>query len=333
MGSGTAAGPEADPSPGGPAFQRGRRLSTPLLLFAIVICVVATAVGVAVAGGIVAGQSERSFQATETTTADLVLQYSLGQADLQAGNYGLAAERFNWILARDPDYPGAAEGLAEARRLAAAGTPSATALPTSQASTLEELVLEAEQYLAAQQWEIAIARLQDVQTMDPRYREVEIKEMLYEALKTLGLIYVRGERIEEGIFLLEQAETIRPLDDQSGGELLLATLYIEGKTYSGLNWPIAIENFKAIYEVAPGYRDVENRLWQGYSNYGDQLALAGGFCDAAEQYQSALTIRQDDDLQASLEQSAAECANPTPTPTPTQALAGTPQPSETPPAP
>jgi tetratricopeptide (TPR) repeat protein len=309
-----------------------RKFRRSVLLAAIAICVILTALLVAGLGGAVAGQNERRLQATETTRADISLQYQLGLADLSAGNYTMAEQRFEWILQLDPQYPGAAERLAEARQAMSQGTlPPVTStpspLPPSDTASLDDLFAEAEQYVADRQWEAAISRLEAVQARDRTYREVDVKELLYQALSTLGLIYVRGDRLEEGVVLLEQARTIRPLDDQAEGELLLANLYITGLTYWNLNWPIAVDNLEAVYAVAPAYRDVFDRLVQAHVLFGDQLVEIGTPCEAAEQYEASLVYQFDAEVNDKYEQAAYNCLNPSPTPTPTQDFDGAPPPT------
>lgn len=294
-----------------------RIFSSTIMTGGIIGCVLVAAVGVAGIGGMIAGQNELKVRATQTTTAEIGVQFSQAMADLESGNYALAARRFHWVLQVAPAYPGAVEGLAQAESaIGQTSTPIAT-LPPSTSQNPDELFAEAEGYYKATEWANAIARLQEVQSISPTYREDEVKEMLHQALVTLGLQYVRGDRLQEGLALLDQARAIRPLDDQAEGERHLATLYITGRTYSGLSWPIAIENFEAIYAVAPSYRDVKDQLWTAYVADGDQLVARGGHCDAATQYDAALQLRKKDDLQAKYDAATLACANPTPTPPPT----------------
>jgi hypothetical protein len=144
-----------------------------------------------------------------------------------------------------------------------------------------------------------------------------VEEMLYTSLSTLGLAYIRGERLEEGLVLLDQAETLRPLDDQAAGEANLATLYVTATTYWDLDWGIVIDNLLPIYQVAPNYRDTAQRLWEAELNNADRLAALGAQCDAADQYQLALELRDDSVVQDKYEQAADACAHPTPIPTAT----------------
>lgn len=281
---------------------------------AIIGCALLAALGLAGVGGMIAGQNDLNARATQTTTAEIGVQFSQAMADLELGNHALAARRFRWILQISPGYPGAAEGLAQAENaINQTPTPLATLSPSASHNP-DELFAEADGYYKASEWASAIARFQELQIIAPTYRDAEVKEMLYRALVTLGLQYVRGDRLQEGLTLLDQARAIRPLDDQAEGERHLATLYTTARTYFGLNWPITIQNFEAIYHVAPNYRDVKDQLWQAYVTYGDQWAELGGHCDAAEQYEAALQLRKKDEIQTRFDAAAEACANPTPTP-------------------
>ncbi len=308
----------ASPAAGGkPGRSSGlmRIFSSTLLMGAIIACALLAALGVAGIGGWIAGQNDLNVQATQTTTADISVQFSQGMADLELGNYGKAAARFRWILQVSPGYPGAAEGLAQAESaINQTPTPLATLSPSTSHNP-DELFAEASGYYKASEWANAIARFQELQAVDPTYRDAEVKEMLHQALVTLGLQYVRGDRLQEGLTLLDQAKAIRPLDDQAEGERHLATMYITARTYFGLNWNITIQNFEAIYSVAPNYRDVKDKLWEAYVTNGDQLVALGGHCDAAAQYELALDLRRKDELQTKFDAAAEACANPTATPT------------------
>ena len=291
--------------------------SSTLMMGGIIGCVLVVALGVAAAGGMIAGQNEVKVRATQTTTAEIGVQFTQGMQDIEQGNYSLAAERFRWVLQVAPDYPGAAEGLAQAENALNQSTIPIATLAPSNNQYPEELFAEAQQYYNAGEWSNAIRRLQDLLVIAPTYREDEAKEMLYRALVTLGLQYVRGELLQEGLAYLDQAADIHPLDDQAEGERHWAKLYLTGRTYAELNWPIAIDNFQAIYDVVPNYRDVKDQLWQAYVKYGDQLVILGGHCDAADLYDEALAIRGKDELRAKYDAAAEACANPTPTPSPT----------------
>ncbi len=300
-----------------PILSREQLRSPVFLLILIALCVLSAAVVMAIAGGLRAGQQQRNSYATQTTVAEIDLQYRLGVDNLATGEYGLAVQRLSWVVERAPDYPGAAERLAEARSLSEGGPDAvaATPIPPSEAGTLDERYAEARSFYQSGQYEAAIDRLQTIRAQDPAYRSADVQEMLYDSLTTLGVRYIRtADRLEEGIFLLEQASAIRPLDDQTEGERLLATFYLTGEQYWGLNWAVVIQNFEEIYAVAPNYQDVAARLRQAYIRYGDQLAIGGAPCDAVELYQSAQRMQNDTDIQAKIQAATEACENPSPTP-------------------
>lgn len=307
-----------DRTSGGLLNRLPRFLTASTALVLIIICVVGSALLVAALGGVAAGQNQRSLSATQTTTAELDVQFELGLSDLGAGRFELAAQRFRWILDRAPEYPGAAERLADAEQLGAdASAPVATDIPTSAAQTLEERYAEARTLVENAQWETAIHRLRELESIDPEYRRVEVQEMLYRALTTLGLQFIRGERMEEGTFLLEQAQQIRPLDDQAAGELYFANLYTTVRQYWDLDWTIVIANLEAINEVLPNYRDVATRLPEAHEKFGDQLASIGAQCDAADQYEFAIGYESTETRLDKFKAATEACQNPTPTPTAT----------------
>jgi tetratricopeptide (TPR) repeat protein len=285
--------------------------------FGIFICVVLAALTIAGAGGWFAGERDRAQTATASAVAQVGTQYALSQGDLQSGNYSMAAQRLNWIMTVQPDFPGAADALAQVQAALNQTEPPEPTISSSTGQSADKLFEEAQGYYDAQQWANAITRLRDAQAADPSYRADEVKAMLYNALVTLGLQYLRderGDRLEEGVALLDEAEKIKPLDDQTGGERNLARLYQTGRTYDGLNWQIAINNYEAIYAIAPNYRDVKVRLRTAYNKFADQLVFLGGHCDAADLYALSLAIKREEDIVAKYNTAAAECANPTPTP-------------------
>jgi tetratricopeptide (TPR) repeat protein len=291
-----------------------RIISSLMASFGILICVVLAALAISGAGGYFAGERQRGQNATATTAAEIDLQYELSQDNMQAGDYPLAAKRLRWLVSVAPDYPGAKDALAQVEALLnQTATPPPTIAPSTGQSP-EQLFAEAQDFYNAQQWANAIARLQEIQAADSTFRADEVKAMLYEALVTLGLQYLRSDRLQEGIVLMDRAAKIKPLDDAAAGERNLARLYQTGRTYEGLNWQIAINNYEAIYAIAPNYRDVKTRLLDAYLKFADYLTALGGHCDAAQLYQHAQDIKKNDEVQPKLDAATTACANPTPTP-------------------
>ena len=295
------------------------------------MCVLAAAVALAIWGGATAGDREKQARATATTSAEIQVQYYLALQDIQAGKLSIAADRLRWIIRTDKDYPGAADAL---HQVETALNITPTVAPTSGpqvGGNPDDLFARGQQAYQAKDWVSTIQLLQELKAVKADYRPDEVNQMLYEAYVKLGLTYVRGDRMEEGLLLFQQAEQIKPLDDQAAGEQRLARLYLTGRAYVGLNWAVAIKNFEAVYETAPNYRDVKDQLLTAYTKFADQLIALGGHCDAAALFNSYLLIKNDDAIKVKFDAETTLCAIPTLTPTPGE---GTVIPvSGTPPAP
>jgi len=307
-----------------PSTQRPAKHSVGRVLLAfmqsagIFVCVLAVAVGLAIWGGATAGERERQTRATATTSAEIQAQYDLAMQDIQSGKLAIAAERLRWIIQKDQAFPGASDALHQIESLLdITPTVSPTFAPQTGGNP-DDLFAQGQKAYQSQDWAATIRLLQELQATKPDYRADEVKLMLYESLSKLGLNYLRTDRLEEGLLLLEQAEQIKPLDDQTAGERNLARLYLTGRAYVGLNWAVAIKNFEAIYVIAPNYRDVKDQLRKAYLAYADQLVALGGHCDAANLYDLSLQIENKDVIKAKFDAETALCAIPTAVPTPSE---------------
>ncbi len=313
-----------------------KNLSSGASLILIMACALVTAITIAGVGGAVAGQNDRNLGATATTEADLTVQYDLALRDIAEGRTALGAERLYWILERAPEFPGAREALAQAQAQAngTAADEAAPAIAPSDSGDVAQIYAEAEGYFNAGEWKNAIFRLEELRTIDSAYRAVDVQEMLFTAQTELGQLYLRGNRIEEGILLLEQAAELQPLSDQLQGEIFLASRYQTAQSYWGLDWNLVVQNLEAIYEVAPNYRaDLGDDLFEARSTYGEILQATGAYCDAQFYYESALELKDDPGTEAALDEVEPLCASgATPLPGATQQPSddGTPQPTSTP---
>lgn len=305
-------------------------ISSGAMLLGIMGCALTASIAIGVAGGALSGQQAQNLHATETTQADLGVQYQLAIEDLSAGRYGLAVQRLRWVIERAPDYPGAAEALDRAASGASNGGAAALAtLPPITSEDPVEIFAEAQTLLVSEQWEAAIQRLELLRRQHPEYQAADVAEALYVAQVRLGLFYIRSsERIAEGVLLLEQAAMLRPLDDTTRGEIYLATLHLTAESYWGLDWVITIENLEAIVALAPNYQNASERLFEARASYGDRVAALGLHCDAFALYELALTYRDDEALRGkrnSEDQLCRTIGNVTPTiPATATAAEGTP---------
>ncbi len=284
-----------------------------LTLIVVFLCAALTAIGLSALGGYQAGISEQRWDATETANIEADVQFAMGLNDLEQGRYALAVERFRYVLSVNPAYPGAAENLALAEASLSHGSPT----PTLQPSNTEdpaELMAQAQEYLDAQEWEAAVVRLRELQSLAPDYQPATVQEMQYSALVNLGLLYVRGDRLEEGIILLEQASEIRPLEDQVAGEQRLASLYLVGRDYWEISWEVVINNLSLVYAQAPAYRDVADRLREAHLRYAEAFIAQTEYCPAEQHYAEAIRIATDEDTNALWQAAHDACSEATPTP-------------------
>ena len=246
-------------------------------------------------------------------------------ADLAAGRYALAAERFQYILTRDPNYPGAAEKLAEAHAAmnqTATPAPTRTPLPASQ-DPAEVFALAQKAYTSGD-WEGVIALLAQLHGLDPNYKAVEADGMVFVALRNRGVARIRdGDEMEAGIFDLDQAEAFGPLDTEAVNYRAWARLYLEAQSYWGLNWQQTVETLKLLYVLAPNFQDTSRKLYQATLNYAAQLAAAGDDCAAAEQYTASQQLFIDPVI-ANIQVTAQAVCLLTPSPSPTLDLTASP---------
>ncbi len=256
-------------------------------------------------------QGERDRQEQRIAMADE--HYQRGLARLDAGEYELAIAEFEYALQLDPNHPLAPQGLAEARaRLASRPTPTSEAVE----DVAGRLYAEGVAAYQAGDWETAARTLSQLRAFAPAYEPDAVEEMLFTSLYNHGMALLQQDRLEEGIFYLDQALQIRPLDETALGERELASRYMAALGYWAVDWPECIRRFEGLYALSPTYRDVFNRLVQAHVLYGDMWVGQGEMCPAAEQYTRALELRADPTVEQHRADAAAICAVATPTPIP-----------------
>ncbi|MCS7179257.1 MAG: hypothetical protein N0A03_08305 [Anaerolineae bacterium] len=284
-----------------------QRVRVVLLSFIAFLCLLTVTLVASGYFGMRAGERAR----IERRAAIAEEHYQRGLAQLDGGNYELAIAEFEYVLQLVPDHPLAKQGLAEARaRLAARPT------PTSQAreGVARDLFTRAKAAYEQEDWPTAARLLNQLRAFDPEYEPEAVKAMLFTSLYNAGMAALAGDSLEEGIFYLDQARQIRPLDDNALRELELARRYLKALGYWGVDWEVCIQQLEALYALAPNYRDVFQRLYQAYVAYGDLWAKQGEMCPAAEQYAQALRLMNSEALVQKRDEAAGVCAVATPTP-------------------
>lgn len=320
------------------AFRRIGPVWAALMIFGFLLLVVS----VSVFGGYFAGQQKHASLAATETGAQVASQYSLGLDDLKAGRYLIAAERFRYVLTLVPDYPGAAEKLAEAEsRLKATTAPTVDPLTAP-----DELLRQARTAIEAQDWDRAISILTQLKSTHADYEPAQVKDSFRIAYQGRGVARINADRLQEGIFDLDRAETYGKLDEGAAAQRIWATQYIRGSALWGADWLTAIAIFRDLYLAAPYFHDTIFKLHSAYVGYGDALWAGGDPCGAVIQYANANNVLKDggvEDKRAAAEEACASITatpgegtpsvtpgeSPTPSPTATPGPTITPGPSPT----
>ncbi|WP_376792675.1 hypothetical protein [Thermoflexus sp.] len=256
-----------------------------------------------------AAERERRIRAT----VDAAIQQAMGM--LEEGQDERALAFLEGARRLRPADPTVEAALAEAhRRIAARPTPT----PIPPAVLLEEVFQAAREAYTEGDLPRAIELLLQIRNRDATFRSGEVASMLRDAALRYGMRLLEGEedRLAEGLFYLDQAARLGPLPPEASAAYRLASLYLAARDYWGVNWPEAIRRFQEAYSLDPGYRDTARRLFQAHVAYGDLLAAQGESCPAEAQYQAALRLFTDPQVQTKASEMGTLCLQATPTPIP-----------------
>ena len=304
-----------------------------------------------ISGGLAAFQSaDQAVHATETQSSILSLtsQYLQAQKDMAAGRYEDARQRFEYILALNPDFPGATDRLREVLSIlyaTATPTPTPTRTPTPTATAtftptptrdlrpLQDLYSEAGSAMKSSDWTKVIDTLSALRKEDPKYNTPQVDGMLYMALQNRGLNRILKEAdLEGGSYDLALAERFGPLDAEASWAQQMVRLYMYGSAFWEAYPDQAVYYFGQVAAAAPYLTDSSGwtaaaRYRESLIQYGDQLVADEKPCDALEQYQLALSWGSTPELQDTIDQTYLACYPPTVTPTVTPTITQTPTPT------
>jgi hypothetical protein len=259
-------------------------------------------------------------------------QFELGQQDFEAGDYGRARQRFEYVIALEPDkYPTAWTYLTEILAIfnatatftpipsTATSTPTATITPTRDPSGEESIFNRAASLLTAGDWSGAIDAIIALRNEDLLYRVVQSDDILYAALRIRGeeRILRRGD-LEGGIYDLTLAENFGPLDYGATVYRDWARLYLTALGFWEAYPEQAVYYFGQVAAAVPGLSDASGwtsseRYRMSLIHYGDKLASEDEWCQAQMQYELALAMGEQPNLQATLTHVTYKCSPPTQT--------------------
>ena len=277
----------------------------------------------AVLGGVRGGIGIREDYESSVRTQQLGEQFQYAIVDMEFKRYENAKQRLEFIIQKDPTFPGAREKLTEVLVLMNIPTitPTPSLTPTPDFSGAEQAFARAQQLIAAQDWPGAIRALDEMRKLDKTYQTSQVDGMYYFALRNYGYdLLIKQGNLEGGIYQFTLAERFGPLDRDSNGLREGARYYLIGASFWELDWAKAVEYFEQVYRGWSGLWDGTMTATRRYHiasmRYGDQLFAEGQYCDAVTQYQNAQAVAQlDKEAARGLAEAYPICFPPTEVPT------------------
>lgn len=293
------------------------------------------------------GEELRAERVTREQQEQIETQLTRAREEIEGDNVRLALRRLEWVLEQDPDYPGAqalydeAQAALEEDSSPVTGspeTPSPSATPTA---TRDAESQEGEDEAPAQAlrrlgrlveeeaWQEAVSAIVAFQNEYPEYERRETDALLFEAYVGRGVELLYTDRVELGLFYLSQAQELGDLPAEVQDQRQWAELYLAGIAYFGVNWDVAVTNFRDLCLAAPFYQDSCAHLREALVARGDQYAAQREWCPAEAYFREAYQVEESVDLAEKLDQARLACLDATPTPT-TPITSTTPTTSTTP---
>jgi len=290
------------------------RLNPFVLWGAALVAVLLLSIAAGAYLGLQRGEEERVHRLEQEAQQ----HYETGLQRLDEGNYQVAKAQFEYVLQLDPDHPQAERGLEEAEAgLNVQLTPAATATSEPEEPIAEQLYTEASAHYEAGRWQEAASALTSLRQLDPAYKPEAVEEMLFESRYRAGMALLEDDDFELGIFYLDRAVALRPLDQEATEQRRLAQQYVEALSYWSADWERCIAQFQELYRTAPEYKDVFQRLYQAHVQYAKAWESQGEMCPAVKEYDEALRLLNSGTVEDARAEAAEACRNATPTPVPT----------------
>lgn len=292
----------------------------------ILAMIVITALGVG-SGYLLAIQARKTAQQTQIQIA-ATTQYELSLQDVKDNNFSMAKRRLEYVIQIYPNYPGAADKLAEVMvQLAQSGNSSgqpveiATAEPTKDTRGAAAIFATAKQQMAAQDWRSLYTSINSLRDLDPTYEAVQADGLYYLAMRNMGIINISNGNMEKGLYNFSVAEKIGPLDADAESYRTWARMFLNAAAGYGVVWNRAVDGFATLYDMVPNMIDFNGLTVREYyarslAGYGDFLQSTYDWCGAVTKYEASQGIMSLQRVIDILPDAREKCANPPPTPTP-----------------
>ena len=188
------------------------------------------------------------------------------------------------------------------------GAGAAGAAGTSSLTTITEILAGAQTASRAGRWQETVNLLEPFAPQAAA--NPTIASLLFDGYVNLAVERDNEDLLEAALGYYDKALAIRPNVAEVQTERTLISNYLDVLTAWEVDWPTAIALLTQLYATDPQYRDVKARLTEALPAYGARLAVAGDWCAAAQQFQSATTLdTPSSTLLTRLAQSTASCQN------------------------
>lgn len=287
------------PSAGNPTPNRSSRLPGWLKwLLGAVTLLAGSVLILAVLLGVRAGQQQLEIQGRQQI--GIYLQQALDHRAV--GESEAALEAYRRVLRLDPSNVAAAEGIeavlgggtVEQEGVAEQAAAPAEPAPTATSDPLTEQWALAQQAHDEGRWQDAAEQLQEIQRTDPEYRADYLTAMLYNSYFNLAVESDRINRSEEALDYLDKAIALQPTATEARVMRTVITSYMDllaASNASDADPEALVTALQELYRLDSSYRDVRERLQRAHMEYGDALVQSENWCNAVQQYDSAIAIQ------------------------------------------
>ncbi len=346
---------DAQPDPVAPTGKKKFPYWLAVLVFVLLIVI-------GLLGGYGSGMGRRYSAQDTLVSGQLQEQFQLGVQAMEAKQYGVAKQHFDFIIQTDPNFPGIKATYADLlnrMQITPTLTPTLTPTitPTPDLRATEEIYNQVVALLSAstpslceRDWDSIISTLDSLRKADPNYHTAEVDGMYYIALHSRGVckIYPQAYQpdtrcsdlninLEGGIYDLTLAERFGPLDARTDSLRTYARLYITGASFWDQDWQQAQDFFSQVKSAYPSLADsscdsATERWRYATLKYAEQILATGDICGAQAQFIAAFSVdsSQNEPYYPTATDIANQCGegvgggNQSPAATPTQSPTPTP---------
>jgi hypothetical protein len=301
---------ETQPNPAGLPPSPAARKKFPGWLVALILLVL---VAIGILGGYRSGMSRR-YSAEGTLAAGQLQQaFELGLQAMAKGQYVLARDQFDFIIGKDPDYPGVRDAYTQLimkiqTTPTSTPTQTPTITPTPDTRSVDEiyanvvaLMAEDNPDLCGRDWDGIINKLDSLRKADINFHTAEVDGMYFVSLRNRGECKIYPQRyeantncadlginLEGGILDLTMAERFGPLDNDAAALRTWARLYNVGASFWDQDWVQAKGFFRQVMDYVPYLSDsscttATERWRQATIGYTKKLTSENDYCGAENQ--------------------------------------------------